>query len=90
MAELWAEQVQTALKHVFVVYLKKKIFADLKEAVVAFETFPFLSKLLCLIEENMRFVVLEPDGRGNEFVLTGDKLGQDVLDKVKALMISTS
>ena len=89
MAELWAEQVQTALKHVFVVYLKK-IFADLKEAVVAFETFPFLSKILCLIGENMRFVVLEPDGRGNEFVLTGDKLGQDVLDKVKALMISTS
>ena len=31
--------------------------------------------------------MLEPDGRGNEFVLTGDKLGQDVLDKVKALMI---
>ena len=39
---------------------------------------------------NMRFVILEPDGRGNEFVLTGDKLGQDVLDKVKALMIWTS
>lgn len=35
----------------------------------------------------MRFVILEPDGRGNEFVLTGDKLGQDVLDKVKALMV---
>ncbi|XP_074613295.1 E3 ubiquitin-protein ligase MYLIP-like [Acropora palmata] len=30
----------------------------------------------------MKFAVLEPDGRAHEFVLTGDKLGQEALDKV--------
>lgn len=32
----------------------------------------------------MRFTVLEPDGRAHEFVLTGDKLGQEALDKVRS------
>lgn len=31
----------------------------------------------------MKFIVLEPDEKAHEFVLTGDKLGQEVLDKVK-------
>lgn len=30
----------------------------------------------------MKFTVLEPDGRAHEFVLTGDKLGQEALDKI--------
>ena len=32
----------------------------------------------------MKFTVLEPDGRAHEFVLTGDKLGQEALDKVRS------
>lgn len=32
----------------------------------------------------MKFTVLEPDGKAHEFVLTGDKLGQEVLDKVRS------
>ena len=34
----------------------------------------------------MKFTVLEPDGRAHEFALTGDKLGQEVLDKVRESM----
>lgn len=36
----------------------------------------------------MKFAVLEPDGRAHEFVLTGDKLGQEALDKVKSTRIA--
>lgn len=36
------------------------------------------------IAGNMKFTVLEPDGKAHEFVLTGDKLGQQVLDKVRS------
>jgi len=32
----------------------------------------------------MKFTVLEADGKAHEFVLTGDKLGQQVLDKVRS------
>lgn len=32
----------------------------------------------------MKFTVLEPDGKAHEFVLTGDKLGQEVLDRVRS------
>lgn len=32
----------------------------------------------------MKFTVLEPDGKAHEFVLTGDKLGQEALDKVRS------
>lgn len=32
----------------------------------------------------MKFTVLEPDGKGHEFVLTRDKLGQEALDKVRS------
>lgn len=37
------------------------------------------------IEGNMKFTVLEPDDRAHEFVLTGDKLGQEALDKVRSI-----
>ena len=30
----------------------------------------------------MKFLVLEPDGKPHEFVITRDKLGQEILDKV--------
>lgn len=33
----------------------------------------------------MKFTVLEPDGKPHEFVLTGDKLGQEALDKVRTI-----
>lgn len=36
------------------------------------------------IAGNMKFTVLEPDGKAHEFVLTGDKLGQEVLDRVRS------
>jgi len=32
----------------------------------------------------MKFTVLEADGKAHEFVLTGHKLGQQVLDKVRS------
>lgn len=44
---------------------------------------PYSNFLLSLVNI-MKFAVLEPDGRAHEFVLTGDKLGQDALDKVKS------
>ena len=44
---------------------------------------PFIALVLRpFIAGNMKFTVLEPDGKAHEFVLTGDKLGQQVLDKV--------
>lgn len=42
------------------------------------------SSCLLLLVNVMKFAVLEPDGRAHEFVLTGDKLGQEALDKVKS------
>ena len=44
---------------------------------------PYSNFLLSLVNV-MKFAVLEPDGRAHEFVLTGDKLGQEALDKVKS------
>lgn len=44
---------------------------------------PYFNFLLSLVNV-MKFAVLEPDGRAHEFVLTGDKLGQEALDKVKS------
>lgn len=32
----------------------------------------------------MKFTILEPDGKAHDFVLTGDKLGQEALDKVRS------
>lgn len=47
-------------------------------------SFSSFSNSVRFTEETMKFTVLEPDGKAHEFVLTGDKLGQEVLDKVRS------
>lgn len=82
------------MKHVFVVYKEKNFWKRAGNTGLtafgkctrcrSFVSFFTPVGFRLFSNGNMKFTILEPDGKAHDFVLTGDKLGQEALDKVRS------